>query len=73
MSRTPIERLGTKFAYARVVDFPIVPTLSVSAIVNETQTRALTNIIASDEFISELQLTFKDTDTANTPKASYVM
>ena len=73
MSRTPIERLGTKFAYARVVDFPIVPTLSVSAIVNETQTRALTNIIASDDFISELQITFKDTDTARTPKASYKM
>ena len=73
MSRTPIERLGTKFAYARVVDFPIVPTLSVSAIVNETQTRALTNIINEDDFIGELQITFKDSDAANTPRASYKM
>lgn len=73
MSRTPIERLGTKFAYARVVDFPIVPTLSVSAIVNETQTRALTNIIAEDDFIGQLQLTFKDSDASSTPRASYVM
>jgi hypothetical protein len=71
LSRTPIERLGSRFAYARVVDFPIVPTLSVSAIVNETQTRALTDIINDDEFISELQFTFKDSDTSNTPRASY--
>jgi hypothetical protein len=71
LSRTPIERLGSRFAYARVVDFPIVPTLSVSAIVNETQTNALTDIINDDSFISELQFTFKDSDTANTPRASY--
>ena len=71
LSRTPIERLGSRFAYARVVDFPIVPTLSVSAIVNETQTNALTDIINDDTFISELQFTFKDSDAANTPRASY--
>ena len=71
LSRTPIERLGSRFAYARVVDFPIVPTLSVSAIVNETQTNSLTDIINDDAFISELQFTFKDSDGSNTPRASY--
>lgn len=71
LSRTPIERLGSRFAYARVVDFPIVPTLSVSAIVNETQTNSLTDIINDDAFISELQFTFKDSDAGNTPRASY--
>ena len=71
LSRTPIERLGSRFAYARVVDFPIVPTLSVSAIVNETQTNALTDIINDDAFINELQFTFKDSDGSNTPRASY--
>ena len=70
-SRTPIERLGSRFAYARVVDFPVVPTLSVSAIVNETQTNALTDIVNDDAFISELQFTFKDSDSSNTPRASY--
>jgi hypothetical protein len=53
------------------VDFPIVPTLSVSAIVNETQTNSLTDIINDDAFISELQFTFKDSDGSNTPRASY--
>ena len=73
MSRTPIERLGPRFAYSRVVDFPIVPTLSVSAIVNETQTRALTNITASDDFIPFLQIQFNDSDPDSTPRARYKM
>jgi hypothetical protein len=37
LSRTPIERLGSRFAFARVVDFPIVATLNVSAVLNEVQ------------------------------------
>ena len=35
LSRTPLDKLGSKFAYARTVDFPITTTLSVSAIMNE--------------------------------------
>jgi len=73
LGRTPIDRLGTRFSFARVVDFPITPTLSVSAIVSETQTRALTDIINDDAFITNLQFTFKDSDTSNTPRASYKM
>ena len=71
LGRTPIDRLGTRFSFARVVDFPITPTLSVSAIVSDTQTAALTDIINGDDFISDLQFTFKDSD--NTPRASYKM
>ena len=41
LSRTPIERLGSKFAFARVVDFPIVATMNVNAILSETQVRSL--------------------------------
>ena len=59
LSRTPIEKLGTRFPFARVVDFPVTPTLSVSAIVNETQVRALTNIIETDNFISSADITIK--------------
>ena len=60
LSRTPIERLGTRFPFARTVDFPITPTLSVSAILSETEERALTSIIASDDFIPSAQITIKD-------------
>lgn len=45
MSRTPIERLGSRFAFARVVDFPIVSTMTVNALVNEQQARNLADMI----------------------------
>lgn len=35
LSRTPLNRLGSKFAYARTVDFPVAATMSINAIVNE--------------------------------------
>jgi hypothetical protein len=73
MSRTPIDRLGTRFSFARVVDFPITPTLSVSAIVSETQTRALTDIINTDDFISSIELQFRDSDASDTTRAAYKM
>ena len=60
LSRTPIEKLGTRFPFARTVDFPITPTLSVSAIVNETQEKSLTDIIANDAFIPNASITIKD-------------
>ena len=65
LSRTPIERLGTKFPFARTVDFPITPTLSVSAIVNQTQQRALTDIIDNDAFISSAEIQIKQPGTTN--------
>ena len=62
MSRTPIDRLGSKFAFARVVDFPITPTLSVSAIVSETKSKALTSMVSSDGFIDDITIGFKEQD-----------
>ena len=64
MSRTPIDKLGSKFAFARTVDFPITPTLSVSAVLSEITAKALNSLIDSDTAISELQLTFKEGSSA---------
>lgn len=41
LSRTPIERLGSRFAYARTLDLPITVTMSVSALANEHVKRSL--------------------------------
>jgi len=41
LSRTPIEQLGSRFPFARPVDFPVTATLSVSAIANEQVKRNL--------------------------------
>jgi len=45
LGRTPIERLGSRFAFARVVDFPIVATLNVSAVLNEIQSKSLAQML----------------------------
>jgi hypothetical protein len=46
LSRSPIERLGSKFPFARVVDFPVNATLSVNAIVNTMEAQNLANVIS---------------------------
>ena len=46
LSRTPIERLGSKFPFARVVDFPVNATLSVNAIVNTMEAQNLASMIS---------------------------
>jgi hypothetical protein len=58
LSRTPIERLGSKFAFARVVDFPIVSTLNVSAILNEIQSKSLAEML-DDNSKRDITLTIK--------------
>mgnify|MGYP003114427871 FL=1 len=35
LSRTPLQRLGSRFPYAREVDFPVNVTMNISALVNE--------------------------------------
>jgi len=45
LSRTPIERLGSRFAYARPLDLPVTVTMSISAIANEQVQRNLANIL----------------------------
>mgnify|MGYP003148742944 FL=1 len=61
LSRTPLQRLGSKFAFARVVDFPIVATMTVNGVVNELQQANLHEIIDQTE-THTVSLTMKDTD-----------
>ena len=58
MSRTPIERLGSRFAFARVTDFPVTATMSVNALVNEVQARNLATMI-DDGAERDITLTIK--------------
>jgi len=70
LSRTPLQRLGSKFAFARVVDFPIVATMTVNGTVNELQTGDLSQIIDRDD-TKEVKLTMKDTN--GVPQLVYTM
>ncbi len=48
LGRTPIQQLGTKFAFARTVDFPIVSTLTVNGVQSETSQGSLVDLIESN-------------------------
>lgn len=66
LSRNPIERLGSRFAFTRVVNFPIVATLDVNAIVNETVARNLADML-DDSTERDIVLTIKNhKDTSKT-------
>ena len=48
LSRTPIQKLGTRFAFARPVDFPITASLSVDAVLSDLTTGNLSDLIDCD-------------------------
>lgn len=45
LSREPLQKLGSRFAYAREIQFPITATLSVDAIVSDMETGNLADIL----------------------------
>mgnify|MGYP003675062144 FL=1 len=48
LSRTPLDRLGSRFAFAREIDFPVVATLNVSAIVSNARAANLADLLNSN-------------------------
>lgn len=61
LSRSALQRLGTKFPYARAVDFPVTASLSINAIVNEITATNLANIL-NDQSEKDITLTLKGPD-----------
>ena len=48
LARTPIERLGSRFAFAREIDFPVTVNLSVDAQVTDITSGSLATIVNDD-------------------------
>jgi hypothetical protein len=48
LGRTPIERLGSKFAYARTVDFPVTATLTLNGVQNEVAGGNLVDLVEAN-------------------------
>ena len=48
LSRTPIQQLGTRFAFARPVDFPITASLSIDAVLADLTTGSIADLINCD-------------------------
>ena len=63
LSRSPIDRLGSRFPFAREVDFPVTATMNISAIVADSQLGNLADLLNSG--VKEASLMVKDTTTAD--------
>ena len=48
LGRTPIERLGSKFAFARTVDFPVTATLTLNGVQNEVAGGNLVDLVEAN-------------------------
>ena len=64
LSRSPIQRLGSKFPFARDVDFPVDISMSVSAIMNDTRTANLVDILNSGVQTVSFEINDPDGTTA---------
>ena len=59
LSRSPIQKLGNRFAFARAIDFPVNISLSVDAILSDLTSGSLADIVdCDDEF--DAQISMKD-------------
>ena len=63
LSRSPIDRLGSRFPFAREVDFPATATMNISAIVADSQAGNLANLLNSG--VQEASIMIKDTAGAD--------
>jgi hypothetical protein len=68
LSRSPLQRLGTRFPFARTVDFPVSSTLTVNAIVNEITAENLAAVLDSN-ITTDLTLTIKKPGTSGDTNA----
>ena len=68
LSRTPIQKLGTRFAFARPVDFPITASLSVDAVLADLTTGSISDLINCDSTYSAAVKMMDPTTCGSTTK-----
>ena len=77
LGRTPIQRLGNRFAFAREVDFPVNVSLSVDAIMTDLTTGNLNDLVdcekSYDVLIQLKGITGSACDTVKGDVASYIL
>ena len=57
LSRSPIQKLGNRFAFARAVDFPVNISLSIDAILSDLTSGSVADIIdCDDEFDAQISM-----------------
>ena len=73
MTRTPIEKLGSRFAFSREIDFPINVSFTIDAVMGDLTNGNLADIVDTDgAYDVKVTLKGKDiTDTTAEAKATY--
>ena len=73
LGRTPIQRLGNKFAFAREIDFPLTVTLSVDAQVTSMNAGNLANLVINDSTKYNPSITIKSPSDSNLTMAKFIL
>jgi hypothetical protein len=60
VGRTTLQRLGSRFGFAKVIDFPIEVTVNVSAILADLKQSGNLDLLVSNDEFKTLKFTFKD-------------
>lgn len=72
LARDPVQKLGSRFAFARFITFPVTVNMSVDAIIGDIQTGNLASIVNDDSAKYNLQLKINEPNTA-TENMSFVI
>ena len=70
LAREPLNRLGTKFAFAREITFPVTVSLSVDALVGELDNGNLSTLLETDAVQQDIVIHLK---SGNTNNVAYVL
>jgi hypothetical protein len=73
LGRTPIQRLGNKFAFTREIDFPLTVSLSVEAQVTEMNAGNLATLVADDSATYSPSITIKSPTDSNVTMAKFLL
>lgn len=73
LGRTPIQRLGNKFAFTREIDFPLTVTLSVDAQVTTMNAGNLANLVVDDSAKYNPSITIKSPSDSTLTMAKYIL
>jgi hypothetical protein len=73
LGRTPIQRLGNKFAFTREIDFPLTVTLAVEAQVTTMNVGNLANLVTDDAATYNPSITIKSPSDSNLIMAKYIV
>ena len=73
LGRTPIQRLGNKFAFAREIDFPLSVTLTVDAQVTSLSAGNLANLVIDDSNKYNPAITIKSPSDSSLTMAKFTL